>query len=813
MTTPPPVSPATNTPTSSRLIFKNLPPKLSKPLAANMKLTSPPPGTILSTIAAKFPSVAFTDIFFPKKGASKTCFIGIKDQAMGKSIKEWFDGSYVESCKVKVEYARAKEVDTSPQANTSKQQPASKASKKDRKEKKDKKEKKTEEAVPATKKELDKERMKQEYIGAMLGNKGKVWSNDDGLNNNNNNNNNNDNDDQQQQQPNNTKDDDDDSDSDVSRVDDSESDDEDDLDPLKNAKIAGAASDMDFLKSKKVSSKELDDDFTEEKLQHASEEKIDDGAESSSVASSDSDSDSDNDDDDEDDDNNPTNRLFVRNLPYNCTETSLKTHFMPFSVEVAHIPIDGMGRSKGFGFLTFKSTKEAADALGNSSTVFEGRNIGVSFAKPDKNSGRPDEEEATYKEKKEKERKANAGTSSDQKSWSSSYVNSDSVAEAVAQKLGVTKGELFDVEASGVAAKLAVAEVEIVKEIESFFEERGYKNEPSKPKSTTDILLKNIAHNVTTQDILKTFTAYGTVSDVVLPRCGCAAIVSFKESTEARKAFRRVAYGKFWGRPIYLEWASEREGESSTTENSTTNTQAVDSVEVEEEKDEDVISHSLFVKNLNFTTGEDSLSAFFEKIAPSKVVAVKIPTKATPEGSTREGQTMSMGYGFVEFKDKQSCTKALKEGNGSMLDGHVVEVKRSDKSLAGDKNQKSSKPASKTAKKIMVRNVPFEASKVDILQLFGNFGKIKKATIPKKFDGTSRGFAFVEYCAAKDAREAMDRLKATHLYGRHLVLEWSEDRDGIDDLRGKAKRDVDAMKGLEEGKALKKFKGKHTTFD
>ena len=113
----------------------------------------------------------------------------------------------------------------------------------------------------------------------------------------------------------------------------------------------------------------------------------------------------------------------------------------------------------------------------------------------------------------------------------------------------------------------------------------------------------------------------------------------------------------------------------------------------------------------------------------------------------------------------------------------------------------------------MVRNVPFEASKVDILQLFGNFGKIKKATIPKKFDGTSRGFAFVEYCAAKDAREAMDRLKATHLYGRHLVLEWSEDRDGIDDLRGKAKRDVDAMKGLEDGKALKKFKGKHTTFD
>ncbi|GMI18199.1 hypothetical protein TrLO_g973 [Triparma laevis f. longispina] len=818
MTTPPP---ATQPLSSSRLIFKNLPPKLSKPLANNAKMSPAPQGTILAHIASKFPSVSFTDIFFPKLGASKTCFVGIKDEGMGKSIKEWFDGSYVESCKVKVEYARAKEVEEGGKHSNVKfsngKQRQTKPTKKDTKKDTKKKEKKTKTKTPApsnptteppkTKKELEKERMKQEYIGAMLGNKGKVWSNDDGLDQPQN---------QAQPEPENTttnSNNDSDSDSDGAAIADSDSEDDIDIDPLKNAIVANATStsDMDFLKSKKVSTKELDEEF--EKPHPPTPPPVDDGAESSSVASSDSD----DDDDDDDDDNTPTNRLFVRNLPYNCTENSLKDHFQPCDVEVAHIPIDGMGRSKGFGFVTFKTSYEASEALQQTSTIFEGRNIGLSFAKPDKNNANNgDEEDATYKEKKEKERKANAGTDKDQKSWSASYVNSDSVAEAVALKLGVTKGELFDVEASGVAAKMAVAEVEIVKEIEQFFSENGYNNTTT-AKSPTDILLKNIPHNVTAQDILKTFTAYGTVEDVFLPGCGCAAIIRFKESTEARKAFRRVAYGKFWGRPVYLEWAVVREGgKESSSNNSAPATKANSDEEEEVEDQPETISNSLFVKNLNFSTGEDSLSSFFERITPNKVLAVKIPTKVAPFGSKMEGQTMSMGFGFVEFKDKSSCSKAMKEGNGGMLDGHVVEVKRSDKSIAGGTgtggNQKTPKPASQTAKKIMVRNLPFEASKPDILQLFGNFGKIKKATIPKKFDGTSRGFAFVEYQSAKDAREAMEKLKSTHLYGRHLVLEWSEDKDGIDDLRNKAKRDVASMKNLEESKA-KKIKGKHTMFE
>jgi len=43
---------------------------------------------------------------------------------------------------------------------------------------------------------------------------------------------------------------------------------------------------------------------------------------------------------------------------------------------------------------------------------------------------------------------------------------------------------------------------------------------------------------------------------------------------------------------------------------------------------------------------------------------------------------------------------------------------------------------------------------------------------------------------AQEASKAFQTLSGTHLYGRHLVLEWAEDKDDIGTLRDKAKRDI-----------------------
>ena len=49
--------------------------------------------------------------------------------------------------------------------------------------------------------------------------------------------------------------------------------------------------------------------------------------------------------------------------------------------------------------------------------------------------------------------------------------------------------------------------------------------------------------------------------------------------------------------------------------------------------------------------------------------------------------------------------------------------------------------------------------------------------IPKKFDGSHRGFCFVEFFTKEDAKNAFTNLQSSHLYGRKLVIQWAKDEE------------------------------------
>ena len=51
------------------------------------------------------------------------------------------------------------------------------------------------------------------------------------------------------------------------------------------------------------------------------------------------------------------------------------------------------------------------------------------------------------------------------------------------------------------------------------------------------------------------FAKHGELHRVVLPPSGVTAVIEFYEPTEARAAFRKLAYSKFHGTPLFLEWA------------------------------------------------------------------------------------------------------------------------------------------------------------------------------------------------------------------------------------------------------------------
>jgi len=81
--------------------------------------------------------------------------------------------------------------------------------------------------------------------------------------------------------------------------------------------------------------------------------------------------------------------------------------------------------------------------------------------------------------------------------------------------------------------------------------------------------------------------------------------------------------------------------------------------------------------------------------------------------------------------------------------------------------------------KIIIKNLPFEATKKDIRTLFGTYGQLRSVRMPKKFDHSTRGFAFADFITAREAENALEALKDAHLLGRRLVLEFATN-DSLD---------------------------------
>lgn len=205
---------------------------------------------------------------------------------------------------------------------------------------------------------------------------------------------------------------------------------------------------------------------------------------------------------------------------------------------------------------------------------------------------------------------------------------------------------------------------------------------------------------------------------------------------------------------------------------------------------------TIFIKNLNFDTTDEGLKNAFEGVGGLRSARV-----ATKPNMKYPGQKLSMGFGFLEFETKEDAMKCIKGMQKFNLDGHELTLKFSNNAATTSKSSK--KRSSETviredSTKLLVRNLPFEATKKDLKQLFSTFGSVKTVRIPKKFDGQHRGFGFIDFLTPQEAKNAFDSLGATHLYGRHLVIEWAKEGENIDEMRLKAGRGFVQDTGLKK---------------
>lgn len=350
---------------------------------------------------------------------------------------------------------------------------------------------------------------------------------------------------------------------------------------------------------------------------------------------------------------------------------------------------------------------------------------------------------------------------------------------SVAERLGVSKSDLLDPTSSDAAVKQAHAETHVIQETKAYFTANGVNIEAFKrrDRGNTGILVKNFSYGIKTEDLRKLFEPYGQLVRLLMPPSGTIAVVEFAKPDEAQKAFKGLAYRRLGESILFLEKAPKDlfEGPPSlqlpavepkgvSQGFSTADTFAAG------EPEDTVPTSTLFVKNLNFATTNDKFVEMFRPL--DGFVSAKLKTKPDPK---RPGQKLSMGFGFVDFRSKEQAQAALSAMNGYTLDQHQLVIRLSHKGVDAAEERRREDTAKKVAArrtKIIIKNLPFQASKKDVRSLFGAYGQLRSVRVPQKFDRSARGFGFADFVSAREAENAMDALKNTHLLGRRLVLEF-----------------------------------------
>ncbi|CCW63585.1 unnamed protein product [Phytomonas sp. EM1] len=362
-----------------------------------------------------------------------------------------------------------------------------------------------------------------------------------------------------------------------------------------------------------------------------------------------------------------------------------------------------------------------------------------------------------------------------------------------------------------------------------------------KPRSNTTILVKNLSLKQPQDvvDLTQLFLKFGALEATVFPSSGAFALFRYLHPQDARIAFSRLAFKPFRNTPLFLEWAQigsivedademgidpncetkhhetlGEDGEGANAGATASDAQTLSSK---------TTVYTLFITNIPFSATEDDLRDFLVDSCP------RLARRAT-ELIQRLVHQRELGRAFLTVPDARTFTYCLTKLNGSTFDGRTlscVASKQSSlalgkgqadnikyyrntganemgsgeyaekdeehdlskvKSVVASRKMEQSSSGSGGPKvppgcdpcKIVVKNLPFEATEQDVRDLFSAFSEVRSVRVPRKNnnftshrENNHRGFAFVEFLSEAEAARAFV-LGSTHLYGRHLVLQYAK---------------------------------------
>ncbi|CAG8726809.1 3742_t:CDS:2, partial [Acaulospora morrowiae] len=184
-----------------------------------------------------------------------------------------------------------------------------------------------------------------------------------------------------------------------------------------------------------------------------------------------------------------TGRLFVRNLPYICTEEDLRKEFNKFGpLAEVHMPLDReTKKQKGFAYVLYHIPEHAVKAyIELDNKFFMGRLLHILPSKEKPQSQHQDPSKWSLKKKKEMKLKSQA---TNDFNWSTLYMNSDTIAESIAHRFNIKKSDILDPESDNLSARLALAETHIIQETKAYLELNGVTLNSFEKKERSDTVI------------------------------------------------------------------------------------------------------------------------------------------------------------------------------------------------------------------------------------------------------------------------------------------------------------------------------------
>ena len=193
----------------------------------------------------------------------------------------------------------------------------------------------------------------------------------------------------------------------------------------------------------------------------------------------------------------------------------------------------------------------------------------------------------------------------------------------------------------------------------------------------------------------------------------------------------------------------------------------------------------IFIKNLSYSTTEESLRNYFKKYGEVE------STKIVYDKETGR----SKGVGFCKFKNPSSAEKVINSGQLE-LDGRPIGI-----TLSNEKPEKKQVQFKKTENftgekfSVFVGNLSFKSNEDGLKKLFSDCGNILDIRITKNKEGKSKGFAHIDF----DSQEGMNNAISKNgfiLDGRELRVDksvsktFNKNKKSDFNVSGKINKDV-----------------------